>query len=72
MTRRDRRPASKNTESTVPAATTAAALHEAAVRHFSAGQYLEAQLCCRQALERDADNPETLHLIGLIALQARQ
>jgi tetratricopeptide (TPR) repeat protein len=72
MTRRDRRPASKNTESTVPAATTAAALHEAAVRHFSAGQYLEAQLCCRQALERDADNAETLHLIGLIALQARQ
>ena len=72
MTPRERRPAHKATELAVPAATTAAALHEAAVRHFSAGQYLEAQLCCRQALEREADNAETLHLIGLIALQARQ
>ncbi|MGA2993094.1 tetratricopeptide repeat protein [Bradyrhizobium sp.] len=72
MTRRERRAAHKDTELAVPATTTAAALHEAAVRHFSAGEYLEAQLCCQQALERDAANAETLHLMGVIALQAHQ
>ena len=72
MTRRERRPAHNDTESAVPAATTAGTLHEAAVRHFSAGQYLDAQLCCERALERDAADAETLHLMGLIALQARQ
>ena len=51
---------------------TAAAFHEAGVGHMQAGRHLEAQLCCRQALAIDADHVGTLHLMGLLALQARQ
>jgi tetratricopeptide (TPR) repeat protein len=51
---------------------TAAASYEAGVGHMHAGRHLEAQLCCREALAIDADHVATLHLMGLLALQARQ
>jgi tetratricopeptide (TPR) repeat protein len=51
---------------------TASAFHAAGVRHMQAGRHLEAQLCCRQALAIDPNHVETLHLMGLLALQARQ
>src|SRR3974390_2273145 len=50
----------------------AAALHEAALSHMQAGRHLEAQLCCQQALASDPGHVDTLHLMGLLALQARQ
>jgi tetratricopeptide (TPR) repeat protein len=39
---------------------------------MQAGRPLEAQLCCREALAIDPDHVETLHLMGLLALQAGQ
>jgi tetratricopeptide (TPR) repeat protein len=53
-------------------APSAAAFYAAGVQHMQAGRRLEAQLCCRQALATDPDHVETLHLMGLLALQARQ
>jgi tetratricopeptide (TPR) repeat protein len=54
------------------AAATQVALHETVLRHLREGRYLEAQLCCRQVLERDPDNAETLHLMALVCFNAGQ
>jgi tetratricopeptide (TPR) repeat protein len=48
------------------------ALYEAGLQHMQAGRPLDAQLCCRQALAIDPDHTDSLHLMGLIALQAGQ
>jgi len=53
-------------------APTPAALYEAGAQHMQAGRPLDAQLCCRQALATDPNHTDSLHLMGLIALQARQ
>jgi tetratricopeptide (TPR) repeat protein len=37
-----------------------------------AGQYLDAQICCQQALALDPGHADTLHLMGLLALQSEQ
>jgi tetratricopeptide (TPR) repeat protein len=37
-----------------------------------AGQPLEAQICCQQALAVDSGHADTLHLMGLLSLQAKQ
>jgi tetratricopeptide (TPR) repeat protein len=50
---------------------TPSALHEAGAQHMQAGRALDAQLCCRQALAIDPHHTDSLHLMGLIALQAR-
>ena len=47
-------------------------LYEAGLRHLRAEAYLDAQLCCQQALAADADHADTLHLMGLLSFQARQ
>jgi tetratricopeptide (TPR) repeat protein len=39
---------------------------------MQAGRPLDAQLCCRQALAIDPNHTDSLHLMGLVALQARQ
>jgi tetratricopeptide (TPR) repeat protein len=49
-----------------------AALCEAGIAHMQSGRYLDAQLCCRQALAADANHADTLHLMGLLSLHARQ
>lgn len=49
-----------------------AALYEAALSQMRAARYLDAQLCCQQALALDADHADTLHLMGLLSLQAEQ
>jgi tetratricopeptide (TPR) repeat protein len=49
-----------------------AVLHEAAVQHMRAGRHLDAQLCCRRILELDAGHVDTLQLLGLLSLLARQ
>ncbi len=48
------------------------AAYEAALRHMRAGQYLDAQLCCEQALALDPGHADTLHMMGLLSLQAEQ
>jgi tetratricopeptide (TPR) repeat protein len=78
MNRRDRRAASsnvgKNSGAAQKASTpgTPAALCEAGLHHFRTGRHLDAQLCCQQALELDPDHADTLHLMGLLSLHARQ
>jgi tetratricopeptide (TPR) repeat protein len=74
MNRRERRAASKNFGTARKASTpgTPAALCEAGLHQFRAGRHLDAQLCCRQALEIDPDHAATLHLMGLLSLHARQ
>ncbi len=69
---RESKEESNRTSDQVSGAAAAAVHHDAGVRHMQAGRPLEAQLCCREALAIDPDHVETLHLMGLIALQARQ
>jgi tetratricopeptide (TPR) repeat protein len=58
--------------STAPATNDAAALCAAGFRHFEAGRALDAQLCCQQALSLDPHHADTMHLLGLLSLQAAQ
>src|SRR5580698_122737 len=51
---------------------TPAALYQTGLGHLRAGRYLEAQVCCQQALAIDPDHAETLHLMGLLSLHATQ
>lgn len=51
---------------------TAAALFAAGLRHMRAGRILDTQVCCQQALELDPGHADTLHLLGLLSLQAEQ
>jgi tetratricopeptide (TPR) repeat protein len=51
---------------------TPAALHELGLRHLQAGRPLDAQLCCEQALASDPHHVGSLHLMGLLSLQAKQ
>jgi tetratricopeptide (TPR) repeat protein len=52
--------------------TAADALYETGLSHMSAGRSLDAQLCCQQVLAIDPSHADTLHLMGLISLQAKQ
>lgn len=54
------------------AAPTPAALHEAGVAHMKAGRYLEAQRCCERTMAVDSGHADSLHLMGLLSLQAGQ
>jgi len=49
-----------------------AVLYEAGLRHLRAGAYLDAQLCCQQALAMDPHHADTMHLMGMISLHAGQ
>jgi tetratricopeptide (TPR) repeat protein len=51
---------------------TPAALFEAGLAEMRDGRYLDAQLSCQQALAADPDHADTLHLMGLLSLQAEQ
>ncbi len=74
MKRRDRRAASRSipTTSSGSSARTPAALYEAGLHHLRLEQYLEAQLCCQQALAMDSSHPGIHNLMGLLSLQAEQ
>jgi tetratricopeptide (TPR) repeat protein len=79
MNRRERRSgktsgtrSNSRTDQPTLAAPTPAALYEAGLAHLDAGRHLDAQLCCRQALAIDAEHADTLQLMGLLSLQARQ
>src|SRR6185437_492762 len=47
-------------------------LYEAGVDHLRAGRYFEVQLCCQQALDRDPERADTLHLMGLLCIHTKQ
>jgi tetratricopeptide (TPR) repeat protein/ADP-heptose:LPS heptosyltransferase len=73
MNRRERRatgPKSKQA-SIRSGAATPAALVEAGRRHLQAGRHLDAQLCSQQAIAADPDHADSLHLMGLLSLQAK-
>jgi tetratricopeptide (TPR) repeat protein len=74
MNRRERRADARKSRgiSSGPGANTPAALCEAGLRHLRAEQYLDAQLCCQQALAADPDHADTLHLMGLLSFHAVQ
>ncbi|HEY3677530.1 MAG TPA: tetratricopeptide repeat protein, partial [Bradyrhizobium sp.] len=61
-----------NTNATNPDASTPAALHAAGLAHLRAGRKLDAQLCCQQSLAIDPGHSDTLHLMGLLCLDANQ
>src|ERR1700757_785889 len=50
----------------------AIALYVTALGQLRAGHHRQAQAPCRQALALDGDHADTLHLMGLLALQAEQ
>jgi len=74
MNRRERRATAQESKKTseTSGALTPAALHAAGLAYMQAGRRLDAQLCCQQALAIDSNHAETLHLMGLLSLQARQ
>ncbi len=49
-----------------------AALYEAGLAHMQDGRHLDAQICCQQALAANANHPDTLNLLGLLSLHAKQ
>jgi tetratricopeptide (TPR) repeat protein/ADP-heptose:LPS heptosyltransferase len=74
MNRRERRAAGEPSR-TMPDRTgveAAAALHGSALAHLRAERYLDAQMCCQQALALDPHHAESLHLMGLLSLHATQ
>jgi tetratricopeptide (TPR) repeat protein len=74
MNRREGRPADRDSEkdSEASGARLAAALCEAGKTHMQEGRHLDAQLCCKQALEADPGHVDALQLMGCLALQAKQ
>jgi len=42
------------------------------MQHLRAGRHLDAQLCCQQVLAVDPNHADSLHLMGLLSLQAEQ
>jgi len=74
MNRHERRAAARESEKAARSADglTPAALHELGQRHMQAGRHLDAQLCCQQALATDPHHVDSLHLMGLLFLQAKQ
>jgi Flp pilus assembly protein TadD len=77
MNRRHRRvvagkPQANQANPNGPGASTAAACYEAGLGHLRAGRFLDAQICCQQALAADSDHADSLHLMGLLSSEARQ
>jgi tetratricopeptide (TPR) repeat protein len=60
------------TDSGEAKATSPDALYAAGLHHMQAGRYREAQACCEQALARESDHADALHLLGRLAHQAEQ
>jgi len=51
---------------------TPAELSAAGLGHIRAERYLDAQVCCQQALAIDPDHADSLHVMGLLSIQSRQ
>jgi Flp pilus assembly protein TadD len=74
MNRRERRAAGQKPQTPRPGSGlyAAAALHATGLAHLRAGRRLDAQACCQQALAIDPLHADTLHLMGLLSLEAGQ
>jgi tetratricopeptide (TPR) repeat protein len=73
MNRRERRVAARQSPAASKGdAETAATLHQAGLGHLRAGRPLDAQICCQRALALDAGHADTLQLMGLLSLHAKQ
>jgi tetratricopeptide (TPR) repeat protein len=72
MNRRERRASAQKSKAASDGASRPARLCLAGMRHLQAGRQLDAQICCQQALAVDPDHADTLHLMGLLSLQAAQ
>ena len=71
MDRREHQAETEGVEA-APAAALDVGLYEAVLGHLRAGRFLDAQLCCRRALERDPEHLELLHLMALVCFNAGQ
>jgi tetratricopeptide (TPR) repeat protein len=74
MNRSERRASAKKAglRRTTAGAETVAGLYQTAFSQMQAGRNLDAQLRCQQALALDPNHAETLHLMGVLSLHARQ
>jgi tetratricopeptide (TPR) repeat protein len=74
MNRRDRRAAARTPQanSNGPGVSGPAEPYQAGLRHMRAGRYLDAQICCQQALAADSNHADGLHLMGLLSVQSQQ
>jgi tetratricopeptide (TPR) repeat protein len=61
---------SAENEPTASTTSSSGQLYQAALNHFRAGSYPDAELCCRRALAHDSDHADALHLLGILALHA--
>jgi tetratricopeptide (TPR) repeat protein len=55
-----------------PTIRTPVALYQSGLQHLRAGRHLDAQIACQQALAIDSGHADSLHLMGLVSLQAQQ
>ncbi len=69
----ERRAAAKRakTSQTTSGAGSVAALCEAGIGHMRAGRHLDAQVCCQQALAAASGHSDSMHLMGMLSLQAQ-
>jgi tetratricopeptide (TPR) repeat protein len=73
MNRCEHRAGSEETQSVSSGAGDGAgSLYEAGLAHMVAGRFLDAQVCCQQALAADLNHADALHLMGLLSFQAQQ
>src|SRR5260221_3831173 len=75
MNRHERRAQAKangNAGKPAPAAQPLALLHAAVLKEAIAGRFLEALSLGQQALALDPDNADTMHLMGMVNLEAKQ
>ncbi|MBV9560131.1 MAG: tetratricopeptide repeat protein [Bradyrhizobium sp.] len=63
----DRHAAAEEASAEPDRANSPATLYQAGLRHLHAERYLDAQICCEQALEIDPDHADSLHLMGLLS-----
>lgn len=69
------RPASAQESHQAPRGSSAASaqgLCSDALAHFQAGRLIDAQLCCQKALEIEPGHPDSLYMMGRVALEAGQ
>jgi tetratricopeptide (TPR) repeat protein len=75
MNRNERRAAARKPQTArngSSAAITPATLCEAGLGHLRAERYLDAQMCCQQALATDPNYADALHLMGLLSHHTKQ
>ena len=72
MNRRERRASHAKAQTKPVNPDGAASLYEAALREVTAGRHADAQRSCQRALAVDETHAPSLHLMGILALQAQQ